>query len=66
MTCKMVLSKIHSKVVMVLLALIVVIMLLTFSDSAALANAKFFGRKAPDIGETQPYKWEPRFPPGRG
>ncbi|KAG6645614.1 hypothetical protein CIPAW_08G134100 [Carya illinoinensis] len=39
MTCKMVFSKIHSKVVMVLMALIVAIMLLPCSE-AALANAK--------------------------
>ncbi|KAG2665669.1 hypothetical protein I3760_15G019300 [Carya illinoinensis] len=39
MNCKMVFSKIHSKVVMVLMALTVAIMLLTCSE-AALANAK--------------------------
>ncbi|KAG2665666.1 hypothetical protein I3760_15G019000 [Carya illinoinensis] len=36
----MVFSKIHSKVVMVLMALIVAIMLLPYRSEAALANAK--------------------------
>ncbi|KAG7943031.1 hypothetical protein I3843_15G018600 [Carya illinoinensis] len=71
MTCKMVFSKIHSKVVMVLMALTVAIMLLTCSE-AALANAKpgrrVLGRfpvkppcvRPPDSGAPAPLGASPR------
>ncbi|KAG6626051.1 hypothetical protein CIPAW_15G020000 [Carya illinoinensis] len=70
----MVFSKIHSKVVMVLMALIVAIMLLPYRSEAALANAKpgrrVLGRvpvKAPRVQPPPPPPpQKPYGPNGRG
>ncbi|KAG6674008.1 hypothetical protein I3842_15G020600 [Carya illinoinensis] len=63
MTCKMVLSKIHSKVVMVLMALIVAIMLLPYCSEAALANAKP-GRRVPCLVPVEAPRVQPPPPVG--
>ncbi|KAG7943035.1 hypothetical protein I3843_15G018900 [Carya illinoinensis] len=64
MTCKMVLSKIHSKVVMVLMALIVAIMLLPYCSEAALANAKPVGRRVPCLVPVEAPRVQPPPPVG--